>query len=182
MYDENHPDEFADGHHPFLLMHEGDAIGAIRIDIKGTTAIVRRVAIREDVQRRGHGSAMLALAEEFVRDKGCQVIQSFVNPDAVRFYEHREFTRDISESGDTHHVPMRKHVSPNLTVRIAATSELLIRSTIQCAPWTESERRRSPNLPIPVGGSCTSRAQTREVAKYAPKLACRRGHTLAELT
>ena len=50
VYDQNHPDEHSDGNHPLLLIHNGEPIGVIRVDIRGTLAILRRVAIREDLQ------------------------------------------------------------------------------------------------------------------------------------
>ena len=46
VYNENHPDDRVAGHHAKLLLHRGDPIGVIRIDISGTEAIYRRVAIR----------------------------------------------------------------------------------------------------------------------------------------
>jgi GNAT superfamily N-acetyltransferase len=86
VYDEHHPDEHADGHHPLVLVHSGEIIGVIRVDIAGREAIFRRVAIRADRQRSGHGARMLALAEEFARRNGCVNVRSSVDPDAVGFY------------------------------------------------------------------------------------------------
>ncbi|HKA21568.1 MAG TPA: GNAT family N-acetyltransferase [Blastocatellia bacterium] len=86
-YDENHPDEHREGNHPLLLIHNGEPIGVIRVDISGTQAIFRRVAIREDLQRSGHGRMLLALAESFAQSKGCNHISSEVAPDAVGFYQ-----------------------------------------------------------------------------------------------
>jgi GNAT superfamily N-acetyltransferase len=107
-YDEHHPDEFRPGNHPLVLFHRGEPVGVIRIDIDPPIAIFRRVAIREDVQRHGHGTVMLRLAERFACDIGCNVIQSFVNPEAVTFYERCGFNQDEPSLSDAHHVPMRK--------------------------------------------------------------------------
>src|SRR5262245_23844522 len=71
VYDDNHPDERAPGNHAKLLVHGADPVGVVRIDIDGTVAALRRVAIRTDLQGRGHGRVLLALAERFARDAGC---------------------------------------------------------------------------------------------------------------
>jgi GNAT superfamily N-acetyltransferase len=109
-YDEHHPDEHRDGNHPLVLFHQSDVIGVIRVDVSPPVAIFRRVAIRDDVQRRGHGTAMLQLAETFAREKNCRLVQSNVNLDAVGFYERLGFSRDQSAVGDADHVPMIKHL------------------------------------------------------------------------
>lgn len=108
VYDETHPDEFARGNHPMLLIHGGKCLGVIRIDVDGELAIFRRVAIREDVQRCGHGRAMLSLAEDFVLRKGCTIVKSYVDPGAVGFYERCGFNHDVSTAADDKHVPMYK--------------------------------------------------------------------------
>ena len=86
VYDASHPDETAEGHHPLLLFHRGEAIGVIRVDVKGDEAIFRRVAVRPDRQRKGHGQTMLTLAERFAAAKGCRIVRSSVDRDAVEFY------------------------------------------------------------------------------------------------
>lgn len=92
IYDENHPDERREGNHPLLLLLDGIAIGVIRADIKGNQAILRRVAIREDLQRTGHGRVLLTLAETFAQSKGCNHVWSGVAPDAVGFYKRCGYT------------------------------------------------------------------------------------------
>ena len=86
-YDENHPDDRRSGHHPFLLWDAGTPIGTIRVDIDRECAIFRRVAIREDLQRRGHGRQLLQAAEDFARRQHCTRVESHVDPGAVGFYE-----------------------------------------------------------------------------------------------
>ena len=102
VYDEHRPDETAPGHHAKLLLVRGTPVGVIRIDISENDAIFRRVAIRLDAQRRGHGRMMLSLAEAFAAGHGCTRILSHVAPDAVVFYEKCGFTRDgaAASSGD----------------------------------------------------------------------------------
>jgi GNAT superfamily N-acetyltransferase len=86
VYDEHRPDERAPGHHPKLLLHRGEPVGVVRIDVAGIDAVLRRVAIRADVQRRGHGRALLALVEQFARSEACERLTSHVAPDAFVFY------------------------------------------------------------------------------------------------
>jgi GNAT superfamily N-acetyltransferase len=92
VYDENHPDEKAANHHPKLLLYGTDPVAVVRIDIDGAVAALRRVAVRGDVQRRGHGRTLLALAQRFAQEAGCSRLESFVAPDAVGFYERVGFT------------------------------------------------------------------------------------------
>ena len=99
VYDENRPDDRAAGHHPKLLVYGDEPIGVVRIDIDGTTAILRRVAIRSDIQRLGHGRALLSLAQRFAESAGCVTLTSFVAPDAVGFYERCGFA--IEEGRDS---------------------------------------------------------------------------------
>jgi GNAT superfamily N-acetyltransferase len=110
IYDANRPDEFRDGHYPMVLMHRDEPIGVIRVDIEGRVAIFRRVAVREDSQRRGHGRTMLSLAEAFVREKGGERIRSFVDPGAVGFYEKCGFTHDQAIEDDMKAVAMSKEL------------------------------------------------------------------------
>ncbi len=51
---------------------------------------------------------MLQLAERFACDNGCNVIKSFVNPEAITFYERCGFNRDEPSLSDAPHVAMRK--------------------------------------------------------------------------
>ena len=71
----------------------------IRIDIEGTTAVFRRVAVRSDAQRLGHGQAMLSLAQRFAEAEGCSRLLSHVAPDAVGFYRTCGFASE-HEGGD----------------------------------------------------------------------------------
>jgi len=96
VYDENHPDDKAPGHYPQVLNYGGDTVGVVRIDIDGAVATVRRVAIRADVQRRGHGRALLSLAQQFAENAGCSKLVSFVAPGTVGFYQRSGF--EIAES------------------------------------------------------------------------------------
>ncbi|MFN2567718.1 MAG: GNAT family N-acetyltransferase [Gemmatimonadaceae bacterium] len=107
VYDAAHPDEHQPGHYPFLLFHDREPVGTIRIDVADDEAIFRRVAVHQDLQRQGHGRKMLELAETFVRTQSRSRIRSHVDPDAVGFYERCGFRRErIDDDGAT--VLMRK--------------------------------------------------------------------------
>jgi GNAT superfamily N-acetyltransferase len=95
-YIENHPDDSKPGNHPLVLLYRGEVIGVLRIDVAGTAAWLRRVAIREDLQRAGHGRALLRLAEGFAKAAGCDEIRSNAAVEAVGFYERCGYTRDTS--------------------------------------------------------------------------------------
>jgi GNAT superfamily N-acetyltransferase len=104
VYDRAHPDESAGGHHPLLLIANGEPVGVARVDIADGVAVLRRVAIRSDVQRQGHGRALLALAETFARDRGCTLATANVARDAVEFYVKTGFQPSGSAlaSGSVH--------------------------------------------------------------------------------
>ena len=110
VYDENRPDERAAGNHPKLLRHRGDAGGVVRIDVVGTVALLRRVAVRSDVQRHGHGRALLSLAENFARHNGCERLASHVATDAVEFYRKCGFEKVGSQIFVVGSDPQTDHV------------------------------------------------------------------------
>jgi GNAT superfamily N-acetyltransferase len=116
VYDENHPDELKPGHHPFVLMHRGDPVGVIRVDIDGKRAIFRRVAVKEDLQRTGQGRVLLMLAESYAKENGCDHVVSFVSPDAVGFYEKCGFELDSTNPPYADHVPMRKRLDQSIQI------------------------------------------------------------------
>lgn len=95
-YIENHPDDFKTGHHPLILLHRGVVIGVVRVEVSGTVAWLRRVAIRDDVQRLGHGRALLQLAEAFSKAHGCNEVVSNAAVEALGFYESCGYVRDAS--------------------------------------------------------------------------------------
>lgn len=85
-YNSDHPDEHSAGNHPFVLYDGQAAVGVIRIDVRDDVAIFRRVAIRDDLQRRGYGRRLLDLAAQFAVQSHCRRIDSHVDAAAVRFY------------------------------------------------------------------------------------------------
>jgi len=92
-YDANHPDEHLRDHYPFLLWVGDEPAGVIRIDVAGAVATFRRVAIRDDLQRRGYGRRLLKAAELFAREHGCTRVEANVDAGAIAFYERCGYRR-----------------------------------------------------------------------------------------
>jgi GNAT superfamily N-acetyltransferase len=110
VYEENRPEEFEKDNHPLILIHEGVPIGVIRIDIHGGVAWFRKVAVREELQRIGHGKVLLGLAEALARDEGCYEVRSNVAADAVGFYERCGYLCDSSKAATDDVMPMQKRL------------------------------------------------------------------------
>src|SRR5215813_13668691 len=86
-YDEHDPDEFQHRHLPHVLVRNGEIIGTVRIDLVGETqAGLRLIAIRRDLQRQGHGSVLLKLAEHAARGLGRTEIVINAHPTSLSFY------------------------------------------------------------------------------------------------
>ena len=87
VYDPKHPDEHAAGKHPLVLIKDGRVIGTIRIDdFDAERAAFRIIAIDRAHQGRGHGAALLRLAEDFARRLGRRRVVLHGNPPNVEFY------------------------------------------------------------------------------------------------
>ena len=86
-YDENHPDDRAEGQVPHILMLDEEPIGVARLDLKGDHAIVRLVAITPEQQRNGYGELMDSMLAEKARALGARQLRVNAAPDAVGFYE-----------------------------------------------------------------------------------------------
>jgi GNAT superfamily N-acetyltransferase len=108
VYDENHPDEFEKDNHPLILFDRDTPVGVIRVDIHGRVAWFRRVAVREESRRAGHGRILLSLAEAFAQEAGCGEARSNVAADAVGFYERCGYSRDLSTPAESGNIPMFK--------------------------------------------------------------------------
>jgi GNAT superfamily N-acetyltransferase len=87
VYDERDPDEFEHGHLPHVLLRDGEIVGTVRIDLVGETqAGLRLIAIRRDLQRQGHGSILLRLAEHAARSLGRTEVVINAHPTSLTFY------------------------------------------------------------------------------------------------
>lgn len=86
-YNEHDGDEFKPGHLPHVLVWGGEIVGTVRIDlIDRAQAGLRLIGIRPDLQRRGHGVALLALAERVVRALGRSEVVINSHPTSLTFY------------------------------------------------------------------------------------------------
>jgi GNAT superfamily N-acetyltransferase len=94
-YVENHPDDSQPGNHPLVLLYREEIIGVMRLDVAETIGWLRRVAIREDLQRVGHGRVLLKLAEAFARAQDCDELRTNAAVEAVGFYERCGYERDL---------------------------------------------------------------------------------------
>ena len=100
VYDDNHPDDHAPDHVPYLLMSEGAPIGMVRLDFRGETAVVRLVAIAPDRQRRGHGTVLDRLVAEAARERGVRTLVVNSAADAVGFYEKCGWHRHVWDADE----------------------------------------------------------------------------------
>lgn len=110
-YVENHPDDSLPGNHPLVLLYQGDVIGVMRLDVSAAAAWLRRVAIREDLQRVGHGTVLLRLAEKFARTQACIEMRTNAALEAVGFYERCGYAREVDASSPPNSVRMWKRLS-----------------------------------------------------------------------
>jgi GNAT superfamily N-acetyltransferase len=86
-YDESDAAEFTPGHMPHVLICAGEIVGTVRIDlIDDVQAGLRLIGIRRDLQRQGHGAALLRLAERVARDFGRSIVVINAHPTSVSFY------------------------------------------------------------------------------------------------
>ncbi len=86
-YVRDHPDEGRREHYPLILVVDGEVVGTLRIDLlDDERAALRLVAIRPDRQRHGHGSALLRLAEDFIRRHGRRRVVVHGNAAVIGFY------------------------------------------------------------------------------------------------
>lgn len=92
-YDENHPDDRAEGHLPYLLFFEGRPVGVARLDLRGDVGVVRLVAIVTSQQGRGHGRALGALIEAEARRRDVTKLRLNAAANAVGFYEKTGWRR-----------------------------------------------------------------------------------------
>jgi len=95
VYNDNHPDDHALHHVPYLLVADGACIGMVRVDFRGETAVVRLVAITPNLQRQGHGSVLDRLVVETARARGVRMLVVNSAPYAVGFYEKLGWHRHV---------------------------------------------------------------------------------------
>jgi GNAT superfamily N-acetyltransferase len=86
-YDEKHPDELKLGNLPHVLVFGDEVVGTARIDlIDQTRAGLRLIGIKAGLQRQGHGTALLLLAEQLVSVLGKREIIINATTRSLPFY------------------------------------------------------------------------------------------------
>ena len=110
-YIDNHPDDSKPGNHPLVLLYKGVVVGVVRLDVGEAEAWLRRVAIREDLQRVGHGRVLLRLAEEFAKTEGCGLLKTNAAVESIGFYERCGYSRDDEASAPPNSVRLSKRIT-----------------------------------------------------------------------
>lgn len=101
-YDRNHPDEHLKNNYPFILYLDNKPFGVIRIDLKRDFAILRRTAIDENEQGKGHGKVMIEYSEKFIKKHKIKRAIVYSSKDAVGFYEKCGYLVSEKQSDDKH--------------------------------------------------------------------------------
>jgi GNAT superfamily N-acetyltransferase len=94
-YDENHPDDRADGNVPYLLLSAGSPIGVVRLDQRGAIGVVRLVGILAGHQRQGHGRALGQLVDARAIASGITQLRVNAFVDATGFYEKSGWRHEV---------------------------------------------------------------------------------------
>ncbi len=93
-YSENHPDDLKPQNLARVLKRDHEIIGTVRIDLQNdNTAILRLVAIKSSMQKKGLGKILIQLAERQAADLGKNVILINADPPVVDFYEKIGYRR-----------------------------------------------------------------------------------------
>lgn len=82
---------FARGDMFWLALDDSDrVVGCIGITREGDFAWLKRLSVKPDLKRNGIGSALLSVAENFVKDNGISEIHVHLG-DEVRYFESYHF-------------------------------------------------------------------------------------------
>ncbi|WP_068412121.1 GNAT family N-acetyltransferase [Labrenzia sp. OB1] len=99
-YNENHPEDRKDGNIPYLLDLDDRAFGVVRIDYKGSVAVVRLVAIAATEQGNGHGRQLNAMIEAEAKKHGVETLRVNAAPGAVGYYEKMDWKQAIWDANE----------------------------------------------------------------------------------
>ncbi len=87
-YNDQHEDEYLPHNHPLLFKLNGLPIGTTRLDnFQDGSGAVRRVAILDDFQRKGHGRRMAEMVENYAKNLGIKTLYVRAAPDALVYYK-----------------------------------------------------------------------------------------------
>ncbi|MBD9490460.1 GNAT family N-acetyltransferase [Ensifer sp. ENS11] len=105
------PEEIKERNLSLLFKLDGQPIGTVRLDQKPDgRAIVRLVTIAPDLQRRGHGTALLERVERLALSLGIRDLLVHSAPDAVGFYQKLGFSPFEFEAGNFKSVQLHKAI------------------------------------------------------------------------
>jgi GNAT superfamily N-acetyltransferase len=92
IYDQNNPDDRAEGNHPLLLVFRGDVVGVVRLDCGSSdVGIIRQLAIDGPAQGVGHGGTLLQILVARGMALGLRVLEVNSDRQAVGFYQRFGF-------------------------------------------------------------------------------------------
>ncbi|NTF83607.1 GNAT family N-acetyltransferase [Rhizobium rhizogenes] len=110
-YIPDEPEEIKERNLSLLFKLDGQAIGTVRLDQKPDgMAIVRLIAIAPDLQRQGHGTALLEQLEHLALSRGIRELLVHSAPDAVEFYQKLGFSPFEFEAGNFESVQLHKFI------------------------------------------------------------------------
>lgn len=112
-YRSDHPDETAPGNYSMLFLVSGTPVGVVRIDLKKQKkqVIFRRMAISIPERRKGYGTLLIRVAEDFARKHGCDFFIVDVTPDELPFYRQVGYSVD---SGSAEYDPFNPRMTRNV--------------------------------------------------------------------
>jgi GNAT superfamily N-acetyltransferase len=115
-YDPHHPDEYRPDHYSFLLKHDDEAIGTLRLDvINEDMGILRLGAISEPYQGQGYGRILFRLVENQARLYRLKYLVLNANAETVGFYKKDGWNEFIWDKAGAYDIdPSGVQMSKNL--------------------------------------------------------------------
>ncbi|MBB3656653.1 N-acetylglutamate synthase-like GNAT family acetyltransferase [Rhizobium sp. BK650] len=111
-YIRNGPEEVKAENLSLLLKFEGTPIGTVRLDQKGDNkAIVRLVAIVSNLQRQGHGTALMDQVARLALSLGIKELLVNARPSASGFYLRLGYSPFTFEPDNYGGIQLRKMIS-----------------------------------------------------------------------
>lgn len=101
VYNERHPHDLNPANQCFVLVFDGQPLGVVRLDPRGSNeAVVRLVGILPAAQGRGHGRALGALVEAEARRRGVSRLVLNARDGAVGFYEKSGWHAEVWDAAE----------------------------------------------------------------------------------
>jgi N-acetylglutamate synthase-like GNAT family acetyltransferase len=105
------PEEVKDENLSLLLKLDGAPVGTVRLDQKNDRkAIVRLVAIVPNLQRAGHGTALMAIVEELASTLSIEELLVHALPAASGFYLKLGYAPFTFDSDNHESIQLRKMI------------------------------------------------------------------------